>query len=463
MQLAFEPRAEAVEALHAATALYTVGPIVDALLDRVGWPERTGRLLDPCTGDGSFIVRALSRIDTPPGDVEAVHRVRGWEIHPVAVRHAREAVAALLTDRGWAADAAGAVVAEIITEGDFIADAAIADGEFSVIAGNPPYLRYGHLPDVFKELYDQIVAEHARGDILHSFLDRCVNVLPADGVIVFVSADRWLFNQTTAKLRETLGQRVGLEHVARLDPTTSFYRPKYRRAGSPPRIHPVEIVLTPQARLIRPLTAGAICPDDGSILSATAVPTLADIASVRIAPWLGPEGIFVIEETAAAKLTGASMVPAVDTDDIPPDEDVLGTPTRRAIVTTRAEKPTGSVQAHLWRSRHLLPAKCKGKHYWMPPETITLDLSRPSILVPRIARRLRVVHLPAGVLPINHNLQVVNAADGVPLERVAEILSCEETQAWIRRHAPRLENGFLSITTTLLRRLPLPERFRTAP
>lgn len=459
MQLALDPRADAVDALHAATALYTSSSIVDSLLDRTGWPNRKGRLLDPSSGDGSFLLRALSRIETPPGDMEAVCRIRGWEIHPLAASHSREAIAALLTGRGWTAAAAERAAFSVIREGDFLTDTSIAKGEFSIIAGNPPYLRYGHLPSVFKDLYEQVVAPHARNDILHSFLDRCVDLLSDEGVIAFVSADRWLFNATTAKLRELLGQKVGLSHVARLDPTTSFYRPKYRRRGSPPRIHPVEIVLTPQARFVRPLTAGAISPDEGCCVTAPVGSTLADVATVRIAPWLGPEGIWVLDEAEAAGLTGASTVPAVDTDDIVSPSDVLAPPRRRAILTTRGEEPTGTAQAHLQALRHRMPKKCEGKPYWLPPEVITLDLSRPALLIPRIARRLRVIPLPAGILPINHNLQVVNAAPGVSLERVAEMLGCEESQEWIRRHAPRLENGFFSITTTLLRRLPLPRRF----
>jgi hypothetical protein len=50
----------AIEALHAATALYTAEPVVDVLLDRIGRPDRDGRLVDPSAGDGMFMVRALS-------------------------------------------------------------------------------------------------------------------------------------------------------------------------------------------------------------------------------------------------------------------------------------------------------------------------------------------------------------------------------------------------------------------
>src|SRR3954470_18078148 len=79
----------ALEALHAPTALYTAEPVVDVLLDRIGWPDANGRLVDPSAGDGMFMVRALSRLDLAPGDFQEVARVQGWELHPGAMRSAR--------------------------------------------------------------------------------------------------------------------------------------------------------------------------------------------------------------------------------------------------------------------------------------------------------------------------------------------------------------------------------------
>ena len=94
-------RTSAIDALHAATALYTSVPVVEALLDRMGWPDADGRLLDPSSGDGSFLVSALRRIATPAGDFDALARVQGWEMHPQAVEQARERIVDLLISRGW--------------------------------------------------------------------------------------------------------------------------------------------------------------------------------------------------------------------------------------------------------------------------------------------------------------------------------------------------------------------------
>jgi hypothetical protein len=59
-----------------------------------------------------------------------------------------------------------------------------------------------------------------------------------------------------------------------------------------------------------------------------------------------------------------------------------------------------------------------------------------------------------GALPVNHNLSIVRAG-AMPLEEIAEVLRCREAVEWVQHHAAPLENGYRSLTTRLLRTLPL--------
>lgn len=445
-------RAAAVEEVHIATAIYTTVGVVDALLDRLRWPHSGGRLLDPSAGDGSFLVQALQRLNL--ADPDQLYRVQGWEIHPGAAQEALARVTLLLRQAGWAEEEAHCLATSIVVNKDFLTDGP-RQGDFQVIAGNPPYLRFQRLPEYFKELYSRQLPGYARGDLLHAFLDLCAKLLPEDGVIGLVCSDRFLFNATAAELRRRLGTRVGISHLARLDPATSFYRPKRRVKGSPPRIHPVELVLCTAGSGVFPLTGEAISPDNPGA-NEPAGRTLGDIAKVSIAPWLGPFGIFVVSGDTAVKLRAANaqLIPAVDTDDIVPETDQLKTPTRFAIRTQRETPPTGMLAEHLMAQRSRMPKRGQSRPFWMPPETINLPLDRPTLLIPRIARRLRAIPLPAGILPLNHNLSVVSTSD-YSLEDLREMLLSEKSQEWIRCNAPRLESGFYSITTRLLRRLPI--------
>ncbi|MPN29412.1 hypothetical protein SDC9_176865 [bioreactor metagenome] len=92
---------------------------------------------------------------------------------------------------------------------------------------------------------------------------------------------------------------------------------------------------------------------------------------------------------------------------------------------------------------------------WLPPESWhKRNLDEPILLVPRIARSLRPVRVPPNILPVNHNLSIV-AADRVTLDEIEEMLSSKEANEWMQAHAARLESGFYSLTTTLLRQLPV--------
>lgn len=454
-----DDRQSAIEALHAQTALYTSLGIVDDLLMRVGWPQRAQRLIDPSCGDGAFLERAIARLfatreTAPTSASQLAYRVQGWEIHRDAAAQARERIQTCLEGHGWpssqAADAARAVVANR----DFLTDGPGEDDRFDLVAGNFPYLRLANVPALLRDEYARTVPEYARADLLHSFLDRCARILTPTGEMVLVAADRFLFNVGAARLRAEIGRTFAIREMHRLDASTAFYRPKHRRAGTPPRIHPISIVLHPVERGGIPLTANPIYPgaetaDDASVAR------LGEIAEVRLAPWLGPEGIFVVRGDVAATLPREALVPAVDTDDIV-DGDVLGSPTRWAIQTTRDAQPDGAVARHLRASLDRMPPRGRrAEAWWLPPEPFhRYPLDRHALLVPRIAKRLRAIPLAPGVLPLNHNLSVV-AGDPALLARIAAAFQSERVQAWIRDRAARLENGYLSITTTLLKQLPL--------
>ncbi|WP_244627541.1 Eco57I restriction-modification methylase domain-containing protein [Microvirga tunisiensis] len=448
-----DERELAIEILHAATALYTTTSVVDVLLDRIGWPDADGKLIDPSAGDGAFLVQALARLSTPKDDLVSLSRVHGWELHPGAVASGRERIVRHLQIKGWTLDVAQEGARRVIHEGDFLTDGP-KEGCFRFIAGNPPFMRFGHLPEFFKSIYRQVLPDVARGDLLHAFLERCVQIMPEDGIIGCISSDRWLINETSANLRRCLGQKVGISHVARLDASTSFYQPKSRRRGSPPRIHPVEIVLQPSKCALQRLTDAPVSPD-GVVGEVAETPVLGDIATVRIAPWLGPHGIFVLDADKATALPQAELVPAVDTDDVDPEKDQLGTPTRYAIRTRRDIEPSPEVQGHLRGELGRMPKRGQRSTWWMPPETITLSLNKPALLIPRIGKRIRPIRLPAGILPINHNLYIIEGSGSVSLDAIEDILRSSATHAWLERNAPRLENGYFDIRSGLIRRIPV--------
>lgn len=202
--------------------------------------------------------------------------------------------------------------------------------------------------------------------MLHGFLDRCAKVLLPGGAIGIVASDRWLFNSNADRLRELLGETLGISGLRRLNGTSALYRAKTRRTGTLPRVHPVALVLRARAMCSQELGRAPLYP--GASAEAGTGQTLNDVATVRIAPWPGTKGVFVVYQDVAAMLPQEHLVPAMDTDDILHGPDVNG---------------------------------------------------------------------EAG------------------LDEIEERLRDPRSVQWVRERAPALENGYFSVTTTLLRQLPL--------
>lgn len=447
-------RDQAINVLHDATAIYTQEPVVDELLDDVDWPRGNRRLVDPSCGDGSFLGRALQRVLKQRPDIDAsslLEILEGWELHPVAVAESRSRVSSLLATHGWGLENAMAVARTIVRHADFLADGPSIPC-YHVIAANPPYLRSTNVPALLRNEYQALLPSYARADLLHGFLDRCAALLHPDGEIALVSSDRWLFNSGTAMLRTVLGQRLGIHHLRRLDAKTSFYRPKQRRKGSPPRVHPVAIILRSPTPGCIPLTEAAIYPDRPAAADG-AGQRLEDIAQVRLAPWLGAPGIFVVDQEIALGLPAECLVPAVDARDI--RDGQLLPPRRFALRTRPDQEPPPAIMAHLAANMHRMAPRGRRPQLWTPPESWhQWDLEQPSLLVPRIARTLRPVRVPSGILTIDHHLRIT-ATDRATLEQIEDALCTENALQWMKAHAAPLENGYFFLGAKLLRQLPV--------
>lgn len=440
--------------IHEATAIYTVPAEIEGLLDRLDWPRSGGRLLDPGAGNGGLLVAALARLDLAVNDISAASAaVKGYEFHPGAAYAARCWIESHLVNRCWSRAAATAAATAIVEERDFLL-APVPVGAFQTIAMNPPYLRKANIPGSYRLDFDLAVPTHAQADLLFAYLQRAADVIAPGGMIGLIAADRLLLNASSGELRRRIGQRYAVRDVRRLDAASAFYRPKTRRRGTPARVHPVSLILDPSG-IGSPMTSAPF-PLDGAL--AVDGVLLSDLAEIRLAPWLGPEGIFVVRDPAP--FPADSLVPVVEPDDIDAATDRL-TGFRRWALKTTAEPPPAALRAHLERTLDRMPARGRRRIPWLPPETFAgrLPLECDAVLIPRIAKRLRPILLPGGYLPINHNLVVLS---GLPADQIIGWLNDPRVQEQARGLALRLENDYLSITATTLRRLTIPHDLVTS-
>jgi hypothetical protein len=449
-------RIQAVDQLHAATNVYTADPVIDQLLTHMDWPNGPGRFIDPSCGDGAVVGRALTKALTARAfdDANLAHHLQGWELHPFACAQARARLASILISFGRSAAAAERLAGQIVHNKDFLTESPNVP-QFHVLCGNPPYLRRANIPALLRDEYDQHVPKYAAGDMMHAFLDRCLRTMHQGGQIGVVVSDRVLLNNTAADLREKLGEKLGIDHVERLDSESSFYRPKERRKGTPARVHPLLLVMSETGDM--PLSKDPVYPgvDDSKYAG---VPTLADLAQVRIGAYLGTAGVFLVtpEEAKASNLPAEVLVRAIDLDDIKAmDGDKLGPPKHYAIRTHPDVQPCDAVMKHLKKTMPMMAQRGLKGSFWCPPETFhRRSLAETTLMVPRIAQTPRAIWLPPGTLAVNHNVSIVSG-DMTMLTRIERALRSDFAAQWLREHAPRIEGGYYTLNTTLLRKMPM--------
>jgi len=158
----------------------------------------------------------------------------------------------------------------------------------------------------------------------------------------------------------------------------------------------------------------------------------------------------------AGKVPAESLVPVVDAQDI--DASGALRQTRRWAIVTGTSRPDARILAHLASTLDRMPTRGRRRTPWLPPETFSgrLPLAADAVLIPRIAKRLRLVRLPAGHLPIDHQLIVISPY--VP-DRLIEILEDPGVQEQAEVLAAHIDGGYREYTATLLRQLVIPNRY----
>jgi len=211
--------------------VYTKIWVVDLILDLVGYdaskPLAEMLLIEPAAGDGSFLLRAAARVvescrlrGLPI--IEARSAIIAYEIDEASSERARGALKSLLISSGAKRGDAEVLSDSWVRTGDFLLESGHLQSKADFVVGNPPYIRMEDMEDggsAYRSMYRTMVG---RSDIYVAFYEAALRQLKKEGVCGFICADRWMFNQYGAELRNFITSYYAVQTVIQMHHAEAF-------------------------------------------------------------------------------------------------------------------------------------------------------------------------------------------------------------------------------------------------
>ncbi len=511
---AVEDLAEATTAVEARGAIFTRSEVVDFMLDLVGYtpdqPLHTQRILEPCFGEGSFLLPIVTRLlkaweqAQPAGSIVETlgHAIGAVELHRATFAKTYEAVVALLIQFGLSVSTGTALADAWLSQEDFLLTT-MAD-PFDVVVGNPPYVRPELIPEPLLTAYrNRFSTMRGRADLYIPFIEKCLSLLPSGGRLGFICPDRWMKNRYGESLRRLIAEQFHLKIFVDMVGTSAFNSevtaypaitviaretPGRTRAAHCSTLDP-EALSTLAKTLLSP-----VAPNQTGLIAQGSVRELAQVAQGH-QPWLlgssGKTAILRRIEQAFPRLAtvgckvGIGVATGADKAFIGDYETLDVEPDRKLPLVTTQDIVSGEVQWHglgvinpfqdrgglveltdYPRLRRYLEAHretisrryCAQKnpaHWYRTIDRISPSLAtKPKLLIPDIKGEAHIVFEDGNLYP-HHNLYFITAEDW-DLRALQAVLLSAVTRLFVTMYSTPMRGGFLRYQAQHLRRICLP-------
>ncbi len=497
----------------AVGAIYTKPEIVDLILDLAEYrPEvkrlSTHRLLEPSCGDGAFLQAIVCRVVSS----ERIHGgqinwnnsdldqcVRAIDLSEAAVASARTLIVEVLVGEGCPKIRATTLAATWAIQGDFL----LVDWEekFSVVVGNPPYVRLEDLPKrVLAEYRRRFATLTDRADLYIAFFERGLQLLDAEAVLAFICANRFAKNQYGSALRRLIAERYRVRHYINLEHTQPFLSDvsaypaivaidrqlgRATQAGTlvdlqEATLEAVRIQSFAVAVDVGPLAQFRHWYPDGAPWSSTSLDEVSLLTELRngytliedsggktrvgIGVATGADDVFVLPEKSAL-IEEARQIPLLMAGDV----DVLGERwSGHYLINPFADEDNGSLvdlrrypglaahfelHAEQLRGRHV--AKTRQANWFRTIDRIWPALtSTPKLMIPDIQRG-GVIGLDEGRFYPHHNLYWITS-DAWDLRALHALLRSTQVLMQVRAYSVQMRGGSIRYQAQTLRRVRIP-------
>lgn len=363
-------------------------------------------------------------------------------------------------------------------EQDFLAEGMLDAGVFDYIIGNPPYVPIEGLDEAEKERYRAMFRTAVeRFDLYLLFFERSLELLADDGVLSFITPEKFEYVDTAAPLRRLLtSDEVHVEQIEHVhEDAFGGY------------------ITFPCITTIRRATSSeetAVKLRDGSTHT-TSLPGGESWASnVRGADLMDMDTGATLDDVtvrvSCGIATGADKVFVFDQDEVPEDiESKWVRPTVSGRQLRTFDGPyTDSVFLCPYRDDGSLPSedeigsfgewakqhkerledrscvKNQGTPWYGWHENPPLqDILNPKIVWKDIAKEPRFWTENRGDVVPKHSVYYAVPKEGVPLDELVEYLNSPEARMWMEAHCQKAHNGFYRLQSRVLKQLPVPKEW----
>ena len=352
-----------------------------------------------------------------------------------------------------------------------------SDQSFDYVLGNPPYVPIEGLSSEEKDWYrSQFQTAKGRFDLYLLFFEQAVQLLDDDGVLSFVTPEKFEYVGAAEALRELLttdGRTIeAIRHIeqdAFGELITFPAVTTVRQAASESK---------PETRIeLRDgTTHSVVLPDNGESWASTVRNanlegmktgvTLSDVTE-RISPGLatGADSVYVLQrEELPEQIDEQWLRPTVGGSQLPTFRPAE---TEKLFVCPYTPSGDLATESELgptvtWLSEHSTSLESRscvenGKPWYAWHETPPMDdVLQPKILFRDIAKEPAFYSEPTGEVVPKHSVYYAVPKQNVSMEDLLSYLNSPQVRAWLEANCQRAHNGYYRLQSRVLSKLPVP-------
>jgi 16S rRNA G966 N2-methylase RsmD len=465
--------------------VFTSSNVVSFILDEVDYRQNINlnniRVLEPAAGNGSFALEIIKRLYNSSiifqfNFITALkNNVRFIELDTKSYYQLIERINQFLSKNN---------INYKIDEGDEIINTDFLTHYFyeyfDCIVGNPPYIRHELIPEKYKKEYrKRFKTFKYRADIYILFFEKSLKLLKKNGLLSFISSNRWLYNQYGQLLRDDIAQNYNIKKILNIENASPFDEkviayPCVTTIENCPRINDLfyfestsEVINFNSIefqKIANPINSSWENVFLKYNINHSALNGIIEQGfQIGIGVATGADKIFIINEAHKDKIENSRILPIITTKDLLSNninwkKQFVINPYENGQLCDLEKYPKLKhyLEQHKEKLKQRHTAKVNPEKWFKTIDKIKPELvKKPKLLLPDIAG-IKKLLIDVGEFYPHHNLYYVTGQSVDNLKILASILMSDFIREQLSQIGIRMNGGFPRFQSQILKKLRIP-------